>query len=81
LLSKNDPKILKHRELTEFFKIIRKSHPSIAGKDSVIIGLMGYPNDSKSSTINALLQEKKISVSATLGEKQNISKHFFWRRI
>jgi ribosome biogenesis GTPase A len=42
---------------------------------------MGYPNDSKSSTINALLQEKKISVSATLGEKQNISKHFFWRRI
>ena len=69
---KNNPKILTRLELIEFFKVIRRSHPSAAGKDSVIIGLMGYPNVGKSSTINALLQEKKVSVSATPGK----TKHF-----
>ena len=69
---KNDPKILTRLELIEFFKIIRRSHPSAAGKDSVIIGLIGFPNVGKSSTINALLQEKKVSVSATPGK----TKHF-----
>lgn len=69
---KNDPKILTRLELIEFFKTIRRSHPSALGKDSAIIGLMGYPNVGKSSTINALLQEKKVSVSATPGK----TKHF-----
>lgn len=69
---KNDPKILTRLELIEFFKTIRRSHPSASGKESVIIGLMGYPNVGKSSTINALLQEKKVSVSATPGK----TKHF-----
>lgn len=69
---KNDPSVLTRLELIEFFKAIRHSHPSAAGKDSVIIGLMGYPNVGKSSTINALLQEKKVSVSATPGK----TKHF-----
>lgn len=71
-LNKNNPKVLTRLELIEFFKVIRRSHPSAAGKDSVIIGLMGYPNVGKSSTINALLQEKKVSVSATPGK----TKHF-----
>lgn len=70
--SKNDPKILTRLELIEFFKTIRRSHPSAADKETVIIGLMGYPNVGKSSTINALLQEKKVSVSATPGK----TKHF-----
>jgi large subunit GTPase 1 len=69
---KNDPKILTRIELIEFFKQIRRSHPSASGKETVIIGLMGYPNVGKSSTINALLQEKKVSVSATPGK----TKHF-----
>ena len=69
---KNDPRILTRLELIEFFKTIRRSHPSASDKDSVIIGLMGYPNVGKSSTINALLQEKKVSVSATPGK----TKHF-----
>ena len=38
----------------------------------VTIGLVGYPNVGKSSTINALLQEKKVPVSATPGR----TKHF-----
>lgn len=69
---KNDPKILSRIELIEFFKTIRRSHPSAAGKETAIIGLIGFPNVGKSSTINALLQEKKVSVSATPGK----TKHF-----
>lgn len=69
---KNDYRILSRIELIEFFKTIRRSHPSASGKESVTIGLMGYPNVGKSSTINALLQEKKVSVSATPGK----TKHF-----
>ena len=36
------------------------------------IGLVGYPNVGKSSTINALLGEKRVSVSTTPGK----TKHF-----
>jgi large subunit GTPase 1 len=38
----------------------------------VIVGLVGYPNVGKSSTINSLLGEKKVSVSSTPGK----TKHF-----
>lgn len=69
---KNNPNVLTRIELIEFFKSICRSHPSTSGKETVIIGLMGYPNVGKSSTINALLQEKKVSVSATPGK----TKHF-----
>ncbi|EFR00709.1 nucleolar GTP-binding protein 2 [Nannizzia gypsea CBS 118893] len=41
-------------------------------KDVTTIGLVGYPNVGKSSTINALLGSKKVSVSATPGK----TKHF-----
>lgn len=37
-----------------------------------MVGLVGYPNVGKSSTINALLGEKKVSVSSTPGK----TKHF-----
>ncbi|KIK70791.1 hypothetical protein GYMLUDRAFT_32851 [Collybiopsis luxurians FD-317 M1] len=38
----------------------------------LIVGLVGYPNVGKSSTINSLLGEKKVSVSSTPGK----TKHF-----
>ncbi|CEH17948.1 Predicted GTP-binding protein MMR1 [Ceraceosorus bombacis] len=38
----------------------------------LVVGLVGYPNVGKSSTINALLGEKKVSVSSTPGH----TKHF-----
>jgi large subunit GTPase 1 len=47
--------------ITEF------NHPT-----KLMVGLVGYPNVGKSSTINALLGSKKVSVSATPGK----TKHF-----
>lgn len=38
----------------------------------LVVGLVGYPNVGKSSTINALLGSKKVSVSSTPGK----TKHF-----
>jgi large subunit GTPase 1 len=38
----------------------------------LVVGLVGYPNVGKSSTINAMLGEKKVSVSSTPGK----TKHF-----
>jgi large subunit GTPase 1 len=41
-------------------------------RDFVTVGLVGYPNVGKSSTINALMTVKKVSTSATPGK----TKHF-----
>ncbi|GBE77812.1 P-loop containing nucleoside triphosphate hydrolase protein [Sparassis latifolia] len=43
------------------------NHPT-----TLVVGLVGYPNVGKSSTINSLLGEKKVSVSSTPGK----TKHF-----
>src|SRR5579862_4846145 len=43
------------------------AHPS-----RIVVGLVGYPNVGKSSTINSLLGEKRVSVSSTPGK----TKHF-----
>lgn len=42
------------------------------GKTKMTFGLVGYPNVGKSSTINALVGSKKVSVSSTPGK----TKHF-----
>ena len=49
------------------FKDAAGDHPT-----KLVVGLVGYPNVGKSSTINALIGEKKVSVSATPGK----TKHF-----
>lgn len=66
----NDPKLLSRAELIEFFKTIYTGKTKM--ENLTTIGLVGYPNVGKSSTINALMQEKKVSVSATPGK----TKHF-----
>lgn len=66
----NNPKILTGDELIQVFKDIYKGDSITKGITT--IGLVGYPNVGKSSTINALLTEKKTSVSATPGK----TKHF-----
>ncbi|WVR03856.1 hypothetical protein IAU60_000853 [Kwoniella sp. DSM 27419] len=46
--------------------------PRDPNPEKLMVGLVGYPNVGKSSTINALLGAKKVSVSATPGK----TKHF-----
>ncbi|KAJ7169703.1 hypothetical protein C8R46DRAFT_994085 [Mycena filopes] len=53
-------------DLSEF------STASVKSPTKLVVGLVGYPNVGKSSTINSLLGEKKVSVSSTPGK----TKHF-----
>ncbi|KAK7791762.1 hypothetical protein R5R35_012312 [Gryllus longicercus] len=66
----NSYKLLKRSELISFFHTIPVGEKVTPGVTTV--GLVGYPNVGKSSTINSLLLEKKVSVSATPGK----TKHF-----
>ncbi|KAJ7900158.1 P-loop containing nucleoside triphosphate hydrolase protein [Mycena olivaceomarginata] len=70
-------KVLSVLELENLFE---KAAPDLSvfsdstGKSptKLVVGLVGYPNVGKSSTINSLLGEKKVSVSSTPGK----TKHF-----
>ncbi|KAK7023624.1 large subunit GTPase 1, partial [Halocaridina rubra] len=63
-------RLLSRSELVKFFGTFYKEE-KVLGK-CVTIGLVGYPNVGKSSTINCLMSEKRVSVSATPGK----TKHF-----
>ncbi|XP_038110497.1 large subunit GTPase 1 homolog [Culex quinquefasciatus] len=67
---RNNPNILSNTELIALFKSLHKADRVTEGL--VTVGLVGYPNVGKSSTINAVFLEKKVSVSATPGK----TKHF-----
>ncbi|XP_063410165.1 large subunit GTPase 1 homolog [Mytilus trossulus] len=57
----------------ELLKMLRTLHSSTkATPDQTTVGMIGYPNVGKSSTINAILKMKKVPVSATPGR----TKHF-----
>ncbi|XP_043482157.1 large subunit GTPase 1 homolog [Leptopilina heterotoma] len=65
----NSAALLNRDELVDFFKTIYKGKQHTEGVTT--IGLVGYPNVGKSSTINALLMNKKVSVSATPGKTKH----------
>ncbi|XP_072758252.1 large subunit GTPase 1 homolog [Anoplolepis gracilipes] len=67
----NSSKLLNRDDLMKLFKTIYDGDKTYT-KGVTTIGLVGYPNVGKSSTINALLMDKKVSVSATPGK----TKHF-----
>ncbi|KAI1810160.1 P-loop containing nucleoside triphosphate hydrolase protein [Poronia punctata] len=66
----DDTRILTVEELEDIF--IQQAHDPDDPEKKVQIGLVGYPNVGKSSTINTLIGAKKVSVSATPGK----TKHF-----
>ncbi|XP_054691798.1 large subunit GTPase 1 homolog [Grus americana] len=58
---------------SELLEILKTMHNGPRVKDGEVnVGLVGYPNVGKSSTINTILGNKKVSVSATPGR----TKHF-----
>ncbi|XP_035400314.1 large subunit GTPase 1 homolog [Cygnus atratus] len=67
---RNFSHLVQRNELLEIFKTMH-NRPRV--KDGEVnVGLVGYPNVGKSSTINTILGNKKVSVSATPGR----TKHF-----
>ncbi|KAF5922273.1 hypothetical protein HPG69_007161 [Diceros bicornis minor] len=68
--TRNFSHLVSKQELLEIFKEL---HTGKKVKDGQLtVGLVGYPNVGKSSTINTIMGNKKVSVSATPGH----TKHF-----
>lgn len=65
-----DTRILTVEELESIF--LQHAPDNSTDDHKITIGLVGYPNVGKSSTINALVGAKKVSVSSTPGK----TKHF-----
>lgn len=66
----NSSRIYTNEDLVKFFKTYHQK-PKVT-EFKTTIGLVGYPNVGKSSTINSILTVKKVAVSATPGK----TKHF-----
>lgn len=66
----NSARLMTREELVAVFRALHVGVKVTAGVTT--IGMVGYPNVGKSSTINALLTYKKVSVSSTPGK----TKHF-----
>ncbi|XP_063235188.1 large subunit GTPase 1 homolog [Bacillus rossius redtenbacheri] len=67
---RDQAKLLTRSELIALFRTLHSGPKVMPGVTTV--GLVGYPNVGKSSTINSLMMHKKVSVSATPGK----TKHF-----
>eukprot|EP01006_Ploeotia_vitrea_P011684 TRINITY_DN31069_c0_g1_i1.p1 TRINITY_DN31069_c0_g1~~TRINITY_DN31069_c0_g1_i1.p1 ORF type:complete len:645 (-),score=108.23 TRINITY_DN31069_c0_g1_i1:67-2001(-) len=82
--STKDSHIYTREELLHYFQshIVGRKDPPTEGdlesplpdesEPGIIIGMVGYPNVGKSSTINTLLGQKKVTVSATPGKTKHL---------
>lgn len=71
---KNSAHLLSRTELIDFLRHIYTGPRN--NKQHVTIGMVGYPNVGKSSTINSLMTVKKVSVSATPGKTKRFQTLF-----
>lgn len=71
---KNSSRLLSRLELVEFLRHIYTGPRHT--EQHVTIGMVGYPNVGKSSTINSLMTVKKVSVSATPGKTKRFQTLF-----
>ncbi|KAI8147674.1 hypothetical protein BJV82DRAFT_596474 [Fennellomyces sp. T-0311] len=73
---KEEDERIRIRTTTDLLDLLIEETPKQEAEDGeepkIVIGLVGYPNVGKSSTINALIGEKRVSVSSTPGK----TKHF-----
>lgn len=60
-------KLLDREELLDFFYSIKDE----MGLDRICVGMVGYPNVGKSSTINALISDHRVAVSSTPGKTRH----------
>ena len=59
--------VLNREELIDYFYSLKNN----LGKDHLTIGMVGYPNVGKSSTINALIADHRVAVSSTPGKTRH----------
>lgn len=65
-------RVLSSAELIEHFSVLCPEPIDPSKSSRIVVGLIGYPNVGKSSTINVLVGEKKVAVAPTPGK----TKHF-----
>lgn len=63
-------RIFTRTELFDYFYTF--VHTELGPKEKITVGMVGYPNVGKSSTVNVLVEKKKVAVSSTPGK----TKHF-----
>ncbi|KAI9480925.1 MAG: hypothetical protein EXX96DRAFT_502243 [Benjaminiella poitrasii] len=75
-IEKTEDERTRIRTTTDLLDLLIEQTPVVKNEDGevekITIGLVGYPNVGKSSTINAIIGEKRVSVSSTPGK----TKHF-----
>ena len=72
----NTTRICSPRELIALFETFRNESSEKSDLSSFNVGLVGYPNVGKSSTINSLLTSKRVRVGATPGKTKHLQTIF-----
>lgn len=75
-------KIIEHSQILsrdELIEVFEEYHAKYFPQENVLmIGLVGYPNVGKSSTINSLFLSKKVAVAATPGKTKHFQVSLKW---